>query len=76
MRSKKEVSEGGEDGGTGGRDTGDGWEGHGAVQRRELAVMQSHRALLSALNTSISVCRGQNKTMDWSGTIFGCFVKR
>lgn len=45
----------------------DGWGGGGGdagvLQRRELVVMQSHRALLSALNTSISVCRGQNQTV-------------
>lgn len=38
-------------------------EGHGVFQRRELVGMQSHRALRSALNTSISVCREQNKAI-------------
>lgn len=36
------------------------WE---RVQRRELVGIQSHRALLSALSTSISVCRGQNNML-------------
>lgn len=33
----------------------------GVIQRRELVGMQSQRALLSALSTSISVCRGQHR---------------
>lgn len=63
MRSNKEVSVG----------KGWGWGTRGVFQRRELAVMQSHRALLSALNTSISVCRGQKQAVSWPDTIFRLF---
>lgn len=49
--------------GGGGQDGRTGWRDTGVFQRRELVGMQSQRALLSALSTSISVCRGQHKAI-------------
>lgn len=62
MRSTKMMREQRfQSGGWGGQEVRTGWRDLGVFQRRELVGMQSQRALLSALSTSISVCRGQHR---------------
>lgn len=52
-----------------------GWRDAGVFQRRELVGMQSQRALLSALNTSISVCRRQHMAIKKCPTqLFGVYM--